>query len=98
MKWMMILTLTHFLILLSLSLNARYYKLFTKSISICECWNCSTESAVFSVINKKTLHRQTKNFVYSVVTEVISCLHVCSQKFPDWPPGARTASGTALCR
>jgi hypothetical protein len=20
------------------------------------------------------------------------------QKFPDWPPGARTASGTALCR
>jgi hypothetical protein len=26
-------------------------------------------------------------------------LHVraCIQKFPDWPPGARTASGTALC-
>jgi hypothetical protein len=20
-----------------------------------------------------------------------------SQKFPDWPPGARTANGTALC-
>jgi hypothetical protein len=21
----------------------------------------------------------------------------CIQKFPDWPPGARTAIGTALC-
>jgi hypothetical protein len=20
----------------------------------------------------------------------------CTQKFPDWPPGARTANGTAL--
>jgi hypothetical protein len=26
-------------------------------------------------------------------------LHVrgCDQKFPDWPPGASTAGGTALC-
>jgi hypothetical protein len=24
-------------------------------------------------------------------------VRVCIQKFPDWPPGARTASGTALC-
>jgi hypothetical protein len=21
----------------------------------------------------------------------------CIQRFPDWPPGARTANGTALC-
>jgi hypothetical protein len=21
----------------------------------------------------------------------------CIQKFPDWPPGVRTANGTALC-
>jgi hypothetical protein len=21
----------------------------------------------------------------------------CMQKFPDWPPGARAANGTALC-
>jgi hypothetical protein len=21
----------------------------------------------------------------------------CNQKFPDWPPGARTANGRALC-
>jgi hypothetical protein len=28
------------------------------------------------------------------------CTHTirgCIQKFPDWPPGARTANGTALC-
>jgi hypothetical protein len=24
-------------------------------------------------------------------------LRWCIQKFPDWPPGARTANGTALC-
>jgi len=24
-------------------------------------------------------------------------LRRCIQKFPDWPPGARTANGTALC-
>jgi hypothetical protein len=24
-------------------------------------------------------------------------LQECIQKFPDWPPGARTANGTALC-
>jgi hypothetical protein len=29
----------------------------------------------------------------------ISCEDIrgCIQKFPDWPPGARTANGTALC-
>jgi len=24
-------------------------------------------------------------------------LQECIQKFPDWPPGARTANSTALC-
>jgi len=24
-------------------------------------------------------------------------IHVCIQKIPDWPPGARTANGIALC-
>jgi len=24
-------------------------------------------------------------------------VRVCIQKFPDWPPGARIANGTALC-
>jgi hypothetical protein len=26
------------------------------------------------------------------------CIWGCIQNFPDWPPGARTANGTALCR
>jgi hypothetical protein len=26
------------------------------------------------------------------------CLRGCIQKFLDWPPGARTTNGTALCR
>jgi len=39
----------------------------------------------------------------SKITERISIkfsiteLRECIQKFPDWPPGARTAYGTALC-
>jgi hypothetical protein len=33
------------------------------------------------------------------VTLTISKFYIweCIQKFPDWPPGARTANGTALC-
>jgi hypothetical protein len=27
----------------------------------------------------------------------LNILRMCIQKFPDWPPGARTANGTALC-
>jgi hypothetical protein len=27
----------------------------------------------------------------------LSRIRVCTQKFPDWPPGARTANSTALC-
>jgi hypothetical protein len=25
------------------------------------------------------------------------CIRGCIHKFPDWPPGTRTANGTALC-
>jgi hypothetical protein len=28
----------------------------------------------------------------------VTSLRGCIQKFPDWPSGARTANGTALCR
>jgi hypothetical protein len=31
------------------------------------------------------------------LTTAVSLTRVCIQKFPDWPPGARTANGTALC-
>jgi hypothetical protein len=30
-------------------------------------------------------------------TLVYARIYECIQKFPDWPPGARTANGTALC-
>jgi len=29
--------------------------------------------------------------------ETSSKIRRCIQKFPDWPPGARTANGTVLC-
>jgi hypothetical protein len=29
--------------------------------------------------------------------KVLFTIGGCIQKFPDWPPGARTANGTALC-
>jgi len=29
--------------------------------------------------------------------EIYICTRGCIQKFPDWPPGARTANDTALC-
>jgi hypothetical protein len=28
---------------------------------------------------------------------LVVVLRRCIQKFPEWPPGARTANGTALC-
>jgi len=33
----------------------------------------------------------------SVKELTVYVLRVCIQKFPDWPPGVRTANGTALC-
>jgi hypothetical protein len=33
----------------------------------------------------------------SVLFLSFSFIRGCIQKFPDWPPGARTANGTALC-
>jgi hypothetical protein len=37
----------------------------------------------------------------TLIREVIYLLTLgiggCIQKFPDWPPGARTTNGTALC-
>jgi len=33
----------------------------------------------------------------SCLESVAFSLWGCVQKFPDWPPGARTANGRALC-
>jgi len=33
------------------------------------------------------------SYLQNLHVEILMCI----QKFPDWPPGARTANGTALC-
>jgi len=33
----------------------------------------------------------------SVLKSWVTDIGGCIQKFPDWPPGARTANGPALC-
>jgi hypothetical protein len=37
------------------------------------------------------------NLLLRVLTSATSHVRECNQKFPDWPPGARTANGIALC-
>jgi hypothetical protein len=51
------------------------------------------------------IHTYTHTYIYICVCIYIYIyiyiyIHIrgCIQKFPDWPPGARTANGTALCR
>jgi len=46
----------------------------------------------------KTLVRWLK--LWAAVTNILwrkQQLRECIQKFPYWPPGAKTANGTALC-
>jgi hypothetical protein len=51
------------------------------------------------------LHEMTILQIYKSVRHKIHILHLShyikiqgyTQKFPDWPPGVRTAIGTALC-
>jgi hypothetical protein len=35
--------------------------------------------------------------IFHILSFVLSNIRGCIQKFPDWPPGARTANVTALC-
>jgi hypothetical protein len=52
------------------------------------------------------LRESNKNYEYSIklfretsgrMEQVSNLVRGCIQKFPDWPPEARTANGTALC-
>jgi hypothetical protein len=47
------------------------------------------ESTIRSFWNVVKLTNQVSNWL---------TVRGCIQKFPEWPPGARTANGTALCR
>jgi hypothetical protein len=40
---------------------------------------------------------ENTSVIFNFLFKIISTLQGCIQKFPDWPPGARTANGTALC-
>jgi hypothetical protein len=67
---------------------------------------CARQTQVLtSIDNYFFVHRlQRASSVVQEWTGVPSVLRAgllgirgCIQKFPDWPPGARTANGTALC-
>jgi hypothetical protein len=74
-----------------------------------QAWNLSSRnknkhiySPMFLCLRCKILKINTILMLPKSVTQK-SCmqpkysLRGCNQKFPDWPPGARTAYGTALC-
>jgi hypothetical protein len=46
-----------------------------------------------------TIWAPIKIHIQGINKTAISRAHIrgCIQKFPDWPPGARPANGTALC-
>jgi hypothetical protein len=82
--------------------NSRYYTL----------QNVKLSCLVFLCVTSFTLHRQIfqikvmyidyfyinfKNMQNQINNSSFQCLQRCIQKFQDWPPGARTANGTALC-
>jgi hypothetical protein len=58
-------------------------------------WNYNAASVLFMSSLKVTARFLTCLQETSIFHAYVSG---CSQKFPDWPPVARTANGTALCR
>jgi len=69
------------------------------------------EASHYAVFSKSTLHPPSlvqkfslapwsqipSIYVLPLVWPIFTTIRVCIQKFPDWPPGARTANGKALC-
>jgi hypothetical protein len=44
------------------------------------------------------IHTYVRTYIHTYIhTHTHTHTRGCIQKFPDWPPGARTAHGTALC-
>jgi hypothetical protein len=78
-----------------------------------QCWSTCTNSTgvweLSSVVLTKyvSISQRTGSVLLLVVTDLALGLAIsvseverirrCIQKFPDWPPGARTANCTALC-
>jgi len=70
-------------LLCCLSVSSKYCKCFTRFLSFrILSSSCSSLNITFSSI---------------ILREKYMNIQGCIQKFPDWPPGAGTAHGTALC-
>jgi hypothetical protein len=48
------------------------------------------------LVGKPGMRRPLGRWEYGVGMDLKE-IRMCIQKFPDWPPGAITANGTALC-
>jgi hypothetical protein len=51
---------------------------------------------VHDITSQKTLTLVSCGLNAEMRTEAIGYIRGCIEKFPDWPPGARTANGTVL--
>jgi hypothetical protein len=57
-------------------------------------------SIIVNLMYKILILAAMKLFIHRLCNDVVSTAQFiwgCIQKFPDWPPGARTANDTALC-
>jgi hypothetical protein len=52
---------------------------------------------LYAILVSPILAVHTSFFNFSIINHIRWAVRLCIQKFPDWPPGARTANGTALC-
>jgi hypothetical protein len=73
----------------------------------CPQWELAVTFLLLDRIGKSSLH--SPPFIHYPVLLIIGSgtvitpqwamsLQGCIQMFPDWPPGARTENGTALCQ
>jgi hypothetical protein len=53
-------------------------------------WYTSQNIIIMVIISRRMSRAE-----HVATTETTKCLRGCIQKFPDWPPGARTANNTA---
>jgi hypothetical protein len=78
---------THFVPSSRSQLGTHANRIFKVTYSkICLKENFYRPESVESGTARKEEHESSKNMIRG-----------CIKKFPDWPPGARTANGTALC-
>jgi hypothetical protein len=68
---------------------------FSLAVTLCACIREVRGSNLGRFTPRLPFHKsQSPHHSLSISLDAI---RGCIQKFPDWPPGARTANGTALC-